>query len=74
VSGHTCKSGFRSYATWQAGYEDWYLLIRYYVDQWGKPTVADIVRTYAPSNENDTEGYIIAIEQAVNTWRSAHTV
>jgi len=72
VSGHMCKNGFRAYGTWQAGYEDWYLLIRYYVDDWNKPTVPNIVRTYAPSNENDTEGYIIAIEQAVDTWRSAH--
>lgn len=72
VSGHTCMNGFRSYASWQAGYEDWYVLIRYYVDQWGKPTVPDIVRTYAPSNENDTTGYINAVEQSVDAWRSAH--
>jgi hypothetical protein len=72
MSGHMCKNGFRSYASWQAGYEDWYILIRYYVDDWNKPNVPDIVRTYAPSNENDTEGYIIAIEQAVDKWRSTH--
>ena len=68
--GYTCISGFRAYATWQEGYEDWYHLIRtLYVDAWGLTTVDTIVPRYAPSSENDTVGYITAIKRAVDMWR-----
>jgi len=68
--GYQCKHGFRAYLSWQAGYLDWFQLIRYYVDTWHKSTVDAIVPTYAPSTENDTQGYISAIETAVQEWRS----
>lgn len=68
--GYTCLSSFRAYATWQEGYEDWYHLIRtLYVDAWGLTTVDTIVPRYAPSTENDTVGYIVAIKHAVDLWR-----
>src|SRR5262249_1613046 len=56
-SGYVCKGGFRAYATWEEGYDDWYHLIRYYIDTWHKNTIDAIVPTYAPSSENDTSGY-----------------
>src|SRR5579871_5725753 len=68
--GYQCNHGFRAYLSWQAGYLDWFQLIRYYVDTWHKSTVDAIVPTYAPSTENDTQGYISAIETAVQEWRS----
>lgn len=68
--GYTCISGFRAYATWQEGYEDWYHLIRtLYVDVWGLTTIDTIVPRYAPSSENDTPSYILAIKHAVDMWR-----
>ena len=69
TSGYICKSGFRAYASWQAGYQDWYALILYYVHTLKKRTIPDIVRTYAPSVENDTLGYIASVEQDVDAMR-----
>jgi hypothetical protein len=70
-AGYACQGGYRSYATWQAGFADWYRLIRdLYVDQLGLQTVAQIVPVYAPSaDHNDVQAYIRAVEQAVMDWR-----
>jgi len=66
--GYACIDGFRAYATWQAGYLDWYRLIRsLYVNQWHLTTVEQIIPVYAPY---DPRAYISAVEQAVNQWRS----
>ncbi len=71
TAGYACIDGFRAYATWQAGYLDWYRLIRsLYVNQWHLSTVTAIIPVYAPSSDhNDVSGYINAVEQAVNQWR-----
>lgn len=70
-AGYTCRGGYRCYATWQAGFADWYRLIRHlYVNQLGLQTVAQIVPVYAPSaDHNDVQAYIRAVEQAVTDWR-----
>jgi hypothetical protein len=71
-AGYACQGGFRCYPSWQAGFADWYRLIRdVYVDQLGLKTVQQIVPVYVPSSDhNDVQAYIQAIEQAVSTWRS----
>jgi len=79
-AGYACQEGFRSYATWAEGYQDWYNLILYgYVQgQVTIPlaghvcsTVDEIVPVYAPSSDqNDVAAYIAAITRAVDTWRS----
>ncbi|HJT54862.1 MAG TPA: glucosaminidase domain-containing protein [Ktedonobacteraceae bacterium] len=71
-AGYACRGGYRSYATWQAGFLDWYHLIRtLYIDQWHLTTVAQIVPVYAPaSDHNNVSAYIQAVEHAVDTWRS----
>ncbi|MDQ6661610.1 MAG: glucosaminidase domain-containing protein [Chloroflexota bacterium] len=69
---YVCLDGYRAYASWQAGYADWYRLIRVqYIGAWHLLTVAAIVRVYAPSSENNTQGYIAAIETSVSAWRAA---
>jgi hypothetical protein len=70
--GYVCIEGFRAYQSWQAGYEDWYKLIRnLYIGQWHLTTVEQIIPTYAPSSDgNNVAGYIRAIENAVSTWRT----
>ena len=69
--GYVCMQGFRAYPTWQAGYADWYHLIRtLYVDQWHLLTIAQIVPVYAPKvDHNDPAAYISAIENDVTRWR-----
>jgi hypothetical protein len=79
-AGYTCQYGFRYYARWQDGYQDWYsLILNGYVKGQitdsiaGHPcfTVDEIVPVYAPSSDhNDVAAYIAAIKRAVNTWRS----
>jgi hypothetical protein len=76
----TCQGGYRFYATWEAGYHDWYNLILYgYVKGQvtdsivGHPctTIAQIIPVYAPSSDGNNEAaYIAAVEHAVTVWRS----
>lgn len=74
--GYVCQNGYRSYATWQAGYADWYTLIRtLYIEQWHLSTVAQIVPVYAPASDgNDVTAYITAIEHDVTTWRAGNVI
>jgi hypothetical protein len=79
-NGYTCQSGFRYYATWADGYQDWYnLIFNGYVKGEitdsivGHPcaTVDEMVPVYAPSSDhNNVSAYIAAIERAVATWRN----
>jgi hypothetical protein len=79
-AGYRCQYGFRSYATWEDSYQDWYsLILNGYVKGQitdsivGHPcaTVDEIVPVYAPSSDhNDVAGYIVAIKHAVQTWRT----
>jgi len=75
-----CQGGYRFYATWAEGYQDWYNLILngYVKGQVSIPiaghvctTIAQIVTVYAPSSDkNDVAAYIQSVEHAVKTWRS----
>jgi hypothetical protein len=68
--GYRCLNGFRAYSSWAAGYQDWYALIRnFYINDLHKTTIEAIVPTYAPSVENDTQGYIASVVSSVQTWR-----
>jgi len=70
TSGYVCKSGYRAYSSWVAGYVDWYKLIaEQYMGKWKLTTVEQIILVYAPAGENDTQGYINAVEQSVDAWR-----
>lgn len=74
-----CRGGYRTYATWVDGYQDWYnLILNGYVH--GQvtlhivghvcTTISQIVPVYAPSSDhNNVMGYIAAVEHAVDTWR-----
>jgi hypothetical protein len=72
VPGAASLDGFRYYATWPEGAEDWYRLIGHtYVGQWGLTTVSAIIPVYAPSGDsNDPAAYINNVEQMVSTWRT----
>lgn len=71
-AGYQCRGGYRSYPTWQAGFLDWYHLLKVlYITQWHLVTVDQIIPVYAPSSDgNNVAGYITAIKTAVDTWRS----
>lgn len=72
TSGYDTYDGYRKYKTWEAGFEDWYKLIKtQYVQKWRLFTVDQIVPVYAPSSDhNDVDAYIQSVKDAVNAWRS----
>lgn len=72
TAGYESYAGYRRYKSWEAGFADWYKLIKIqYVERWGLATVDQIIPVYAPSTDhNDVDAYIRAIKQAVDAWRS----
>lgn len=74
VSGDPQYKGYRSYTTWEEGFEDWYQLIaQKYVAQWHLSTVDQIVPVYAPSvDHNDVQQYIRTIKIAIERWRNGY--
>lgn len=69
--GYDSYDGYRKYKTWEAGFEDWYKLIKkQYVQKWELSTVDLIVPVYAPSaDHNDVDAYIQFVKSAVDGWR-----
>lgn len=71
TEGYASYEGYRSYPSWEAGMEDWYLLIKdLYIEGWGLRTVDAIVPVYAPSGDNnDPVNYIASVKYMVDSWR-----
>ncbi|GCE26409.1 hypothetical protein KDA_18930 [Dictyobacter alpinus] len=73
TAGWTCdpSGGYRAYASWILGAEDWFNLIKHvYVDD-GRDTVTTIIPKYAPSGDNnDEQAYIQAVCDDVARWRA----
>ncbi len=69
--GEPAHQGYRLYASWREGIEDWYRLIaEVYVGEWGLTTIDAIAPVYAPSwDNNDPEAYARAIKTLVARWR-----
>ena len=69
--GYADYQGYRRYETWEEGIEDWYRLIsELYIQGWQLTTINEIIPVYAPSSENDTQGYIDVVRSMVNGWRA----
>lgn len=68
--------GYRKYASWEEGFEDWYRLIAdTYVQKWRLYTVDQIIPVYAPtSDHNNNTAYIQAVKNAINTWHQGIVV
>jgi Mannosyl-glycoprotein endo-beta-N-acetylglucosaminidase len=69
--GYDNYEGYRSYATWEQGMEDWYkLMTDLYINGWGLRTVEAIVPVYAPyGDNNDPPSYIADVQSLVDAWR-----
>lgn len=72
TAGYQSYQGYRQYATWEEGIEDWYRLISdLYIGEWGLTTVDAIVPVYAPTADgNDPAGYAATVKQLVAGWRA----
>jgi hypothetical protein len=70
--GYVNHKGYRKYATWREGIEDWYRLIsRLYVGEWGLSTVEAIVPVYAPAaDNNDPAHYARTVRNLVAEFRA----
>jgi hypothetical protein len=69
----TCNGRFRSYSSWNAGYNDFYRLITTEYIARGLSTIETITPVYAPSSENDTGLYIQQVRQSMLAFRSAQS-
>jgi len=68
---HDCMSGYRRYATWLDGYEDFNMLLKREYFPRGLVTVAQIIPIYAPAaDHNDEAAYIHAVSGAMDAWRT----
>ncbi len=66
---YTEYQGFRQYATWRDGAEDWYWVIRMYYLNAGIRDIYDVTPIYAPaSDHNDPQAYAQAVAQMVQKW------
>ncbi|GCF07904.1 glucosaminidase domain-containing protein [Dictyobacter arantiisoli] len=72
TSGYAQYNGYRKYASWEDGFEDWYKLIsQQYINAWGLYTVDQIIPVYAPNQDNNNEKqYIAAVKTFVDHWRA----
>ncbi len=73
--GWSCYSGYRSYATWVAGFLDWFHLISSEYLPRHLSTVVSIIPVYAPSaDHNDEYAYITAVLSAVSSWHAGRVL
>jgi Mannosyl-glycoprotein endo-beta-N-acetylglucosaminidase len=65
------NGSFRKYNTWEAGAEDWFVLIKdLYIGKWGLNTVEKILPVYAPAaDKNNPTAYASAVNRLVDNWR-----
>jgi hypothetical protein len=70
----SCSAGYRSYVTWEAGFEDFYTLIATVYVPRGLTTVETITPVYAPSTENDVSAYVQNVRQCMTVLTSGHVV
>ena len=70
----TCNGRFRWYPSWEAGYTDFYQLIRGEYVARGLSTVEAITPVYAPSSENDTGLYIQQVCHSMLAFRQAQSL
>lgn len=67
TNGYDCYQGYRAYASWEAGFNDWFRLIKsLYVTSWKLTTVRTIAAKYAPASENNTSSYAASINDTMS--------
>ncbi len=68
---YTDYQGFRQYASWRDGAEDWYWVIRTYYLNKGVRDIYDVTPIYAPSTDNnDPNNYARTVYDLVLGWHS----
>jgi len=57
---------FRTFKTIEYGYRALFALLSHYVRSEGLNTLRQIINTYAPNNENDTDSYLMTVSTMTN--------
>lgn len=60
---------FEQFISMEYGIRAGFIILRRYIRRYGKDTVAEIVSTWAPSSENNTEAYINTVCRLSNLTR-----
>jgi len=68
--GYQDHEGYRSYATYTEGIEDWFKLIKeLYIGTWGLTTPDTILPRYAPwADNNNPIAYASTVAALVDSW------
>jgi len=69
--GYANYEGYRAYATYAAGIEDWYQLIKeLYIGEWGLTTPSAVTLRYAPwGDRNNPVQYATTVTALVDRWQ-----
>lgn len=62
-------NSFEQFVQMEYGIRAGFIILRRYIRRYGKDTVAEIVSTWAPSSENNTEAYINTVCRLSNLTR-----
>ncbi|GHO62323.1 hypothetical protein KSC_012150 [Ktedonobacter sp. SOSP1-52] len=66
----SCIGRFRAYSSWEAGYLDWFRLLKSEYIPRGLTTVDTIIPVYAPGSENNVPAYVSSVRSMVAALRS----
>lgn len=68
----TCYGRFRDYPSWEAGFKGAIDNLVAYREQNGINDITMAINRWAPSTENDTNGYVDNLKATVTKWRQAN--
>lgn len=71
VGAESAMEGYRVFATWRAGIDAWYRLMRHlYIQQWNRRTLDAIVPLYAPAPRLGVEAELNDLRAMIAAWRA----
>lgn len=58
---HSTDKSFEQFQTMEYGIRAGFIILRKYIKKYGRNTIRKIISAWAPSNENNTESYILMV-------------
>lgn len=69
---HPTDNAFEEFVSLEYGYRAAFCILRRYIKRYHKDTIIDIVSTWAPASENDTQKYIDFVSKTMLLPPDAH--
>lgn len=60
---HSTDKSFEQFISMEWGIRAAFIILRRYIRRYGRNTIARIVAAWAPSNENNTRAYVLAVSR-----------